>query len=190
MHSSESARNILVEGFRESVLLKPEVRAQLTCSASRPDTYFARLWGFPVFVKGPFPANQAKSVNSQAWIYRNLKAEMDDMPLVKPWVCKMIPDQWVNVPLGSRNTVKKDEPQLFIIWKSLIPHNVWPIPSKTVKSKLWPETAVVDFPALSSHIGVPNAPKMGDIELKCFVLSCAWRYVAAIPDNAERNFLW
>jgi hypothetical protein len=23
-----------------------------------------------------------------------------------------------------------------------------------------------------------------------FVIACLWRYVAAVPDNAERNFLW
>jgi hypothetical protein len=189
LEGHETARKILVQGYRESVLLKPEIRAQLTCSASRPDTYFARLWGYPVFVKGPFLPSQEKHITSQLWVHENLKSKLEGMVSTKPWVCKMIPDQWESVPLGSRNSVKKYEPQLFVVWKSLFPHDVWPIPGRIVDSKLWPKTSVVDFSKLTQHVSVPDVTSMEKKAMINYIISCLWRFVAAIPDNAERNFL-
>jgi hypothetical protein len=192
LDKSAEARKILTEGFRESDLLKLELRAQITCATTRPDTYFARLWGFPVFVKGPFLSKQVKDVTSQIWIHENLKTKLPGMVSVKPWVCKLIPDQWESVPLGARNTFtveEKKKPQLFIIWKSIFPHGAWPIPSRIVESKLWPKTAVVDFTALTKHAAVPDVTAMKPKSLTNWVVACMWRYVAAIPDNAERNFL-
>jgi len=39
-------------------------------------------------------------------------------------------------------------------------------------------------------VSPPEVPEMPADALDAYILACAWRYVAAIPDNAERNFIW
>eukprot|EP01113_Clastostelium_recurvatum_P043183 TRINITY_DN7099_c0_g1_i4.p1 TRINITY_DN7099_c0_g1~~TRINITY_DN7099_c0_g1_i4.p1 ORF type:complete len:492 (-),score=67.50 TRINITY_DN7099_c0_g1_i4:103-1578(-) len=190
MEKEAFAREVAQMGLRETVLFSYETRAQLTCSMARPDTYFARLWGTPVFVKGPFPPSQLSALPLQQWAH-GLKGELRGLSPLFPHIFQALPDRWMEgVGVGCRNKVARDTPQTFLVWDSLVPVDLWPLPQHNRSSKLWPDTPVVDWKALGDVVGTPDPSVMDGASLDAFILACVWRYAAAVPDNALRNFVW
>ena len=51
-----------IEDYNESKVFKFNIRTQLTCSRSRPDTYFAIYNSKPVFVKGPYESKEKADI--------------------------------------------------------------------------------------------------------------------------------
>jgi len=97
---------------------------------------------------------------------------------------------WNTVPVGLRNKLDCSKPQKFVVWESLFPDSCYPVPTISHSSKLWPLTKVVHWEKIKLYVGDPDVHLMSGEERDSFALSCAWRYAAAVPDNALRNFLW
>lgn len=125
------AKYSMTAGLPESLLLKLECRAQLTCSNHRPDTYLAYLWGFPVFVKGPFAQDTQVSIEQVHQVKEKL-----GLGSVRPYIFSMVPDMWDEVPIGLRMKLDRTKPCKFIVQASLIPEEGYPLPKRVVSSKV------------------------------------------------------
>ncbi len=170
----------------ESDLFELVVRAQLTCSKSRPDVYFAIYnskllprsgsMGL-VLVKGPctvdYPmrALQWKQEHGIRFVHCE-----------KVWC---IPDRWPEgVPIGIRNKVDRDEPALFLVYDSLIEE---PIATKIHSSKLWPPTEVAV--PLVEHLSDKHFTLHGKSLWDEYIEALLVRKRFGIGDLADRNFL-
>lgn len=160
----------------ERLLLRFEARAQLTCSHARPDTYFARLWGVPVFVKGPYLAGpDAAAAERQLWVHA-LKRRLEGLRALRPFACRLLPDAFDGgVPVGTRRKTTPDRAHLFMLWDSLLPADRWPVPTTVRSGEAWPATAVVDWGALGDAAGAPEPARMDGPALRALLLACAWR---------------
>jgi hypothetical protein len=161
------------------------VRAQITCSASRPDTYFGmdNRTNLLCFVKGPYlTEDQAKIPCTISEIKSRWFKEIHCHP---PTILCLRPDLFPDVPLGTRTKVDRNKGYWFITSPSLI---ILPIPSKIVSSTLWINERVVDRDkAKGADIPSPLNENR-DIQVQ-YVMNMVWRYIIGIPDPADRNFL-
>ena len=132
-----------------------------------------------------------------------LKSRLPGLSSLRPWLCKLVPDRCFPVreaeagggpvqvvPLGSRNSVDRSVPQQFLLWRSLLPAQLHPLPVRTVSSIKWPNTEVLDWEALRDVGGLPDPLAMSPAALDRMLLACCWRHVAGIPDQALRNLVW
>jgi hypothetical protein len=129
--------------YSEKTLIQFEVRPQVTCSGDRQDTYFGRMWGFPVLVKGPYRDTEQMVTYDTVHMLKLMLG----LSSVEPHVIYMVPDMWEHklvpemgdpatfasnktplaVPLGLRNKLVPDKSSRsklpFIIFRSLIPEH-------------------------------------------------------------------
>lgn len=152
------------------------IRAQLTTSDNRTDTYFARYQGQDMFVKGPYRGDGYKITV----FLSQLKAMITTLPVIPLTFVKMIPDMFDDVPLGVRRHIDNSIQQPFVIASSLIP--IDDLPTKQHSSKVWPSTEVVDWSKTDTRLTLPR-------DLKGYVNQLVWRKVMGIPDISMRNFM-
>jgi hypothetical protein len=162
-------------------------RAQLVCSASRPDAYFAKdKTGRNVVVKGPFlteqEAYESFNVQSVLSLFEGVNTFDVNIKL-------LIPDMFEKSALGCRNKIKVGKPYFFVVMTDLFDMETYPIEIKS--SKLWPETEVVDYVKIFKEkdigFGVPS--EMSENALFSFLVQITIRYILKIGDFASRNFL-
>jgi hypothetical protein len=188
--------------IRESEWFAFLVRAQVTCSDARPDTYFARerVSGRRVFVKGPYKDAQDASVPAR--IHRFKLLCMPELPAIPLELKLLVPDLFPDVPLGVRRHVDRAKPQWFLVSESLLAREtgallalspgsyIEGIPVKEHETKVWGKTRVVDWDLLPGGSAfVPDTVKLKGAEMTSYVLAVLFRYVVGIPDPADRNFL-
>lgn len=114
------------------------MRAQLTCSHVRPDTYFIerpiRYGGSSTwFVKGPY-------IEADEFIRFQQIKKKEGLPYVHAFVLNLYPDRWEKVPVGVRNTISTTKKAPFLICVSL--YDVSELQPTIKNSKLWPDTQV------------------------------------------------
>jgi len=172
---------------RETEYFKFKIRAQLTCSNSRPDTYFARVDQNNVVVKGPF-INKSKV----ELIYNIMKI----MSLFTKVNCfdinikYLIADQFKNiVQLGTRSTIDNSKPYYFIYMRDL--YNIDTYPSIIKNSKYWINTEVVDYDKLfeNNDYNMNNITEMSDEFIISLIYQLCIRYAFELGDFAKRNFI-
>lgn len=177
----------LSEIKKESDVFILKARAQLTCSAVRPDTYFAKdKRNRNIVVKGPFLTEK------EAYMSFNIKTVLSLFEGVNTFdvnVKMLIPDMFEDTPLGCRNKIREGCPYYFVVMEDLMNRNVYP--TKIKNSKVWPDTKVVDYEELFKNknfgFGVPS--EMSEMALFSFIVQIMIRYILKIGDFAPRNFL-
>jgi hypothetical protein len=194
---------------RESDIFIFDVRAQATCTDSRPDTYFAleRASGRRVFVKGPY--RNAEEAGVSARVAKLKRLCMPELALIEVGLRLLVPDLFPDVPLGTRRHVDRTRPQWFVVSDNAIPPvppDHWLVgdgkatatcgmPVTDHATKVWGTVRVVDWSVLGSSIWpvacprVPDPLRLAGAEVLEYVLNLLFRYVVGIPDPADRNFL-
>ena len=200
----------------ESITFIFDVRAQATCSDSRPDTYFALDTrkdsnnSNRVFVKGPYKTAAEALIPIQLTkvkiLFDGCVQSLDNNTLELVY---LLPDAFPDVPLGIRRHVDRTKPHWFVVSPNLVPPflpeydrkgnastNTIPIsrtgmPTKQHTTKCWGEITVVDWDAV---LMIPHAPYIPSVlnmhhRTQKYILALLWRYVMGIPDPADRNFL-
>lgn len=158
-------------------------RAQLVTGNCKTDTYFAKdtLYNDIKFVKGPF---QSEHVSKIMGIFK-VKSLFMENNILRPNVVYLEPNMWEKTPLGLRNKLISNSGKYpFVVYNSLF--NGENIPITTRKSKLWPETKIVNWNKVKSC--KPADMENSDL-LESYVLSIIFRYLWGIPDFAARNFI-
>lgn len=184
-------------------------RVQLTCSKSRPCTYFAKdkdqlmknrmdsmdNLSTIYFVKGPYKCKADAYIPLKL---SKLKEEIndDELPYLKYKVIKLIPDLFEDVPLGIRKNIDRSKPAYFLVCESLLQEDESEIPTTEASSKLWKDEKVVDWEEVEKNndlkrfnfnniVGEDNEKRY----LYLYVIGLLWRYIIGIPDPADRNFM-
>jgi hypothetical protein len=167
--------------IKESERFNFIVRAQLTTSATKMDSYFAydRMTNNSrVFVKGPYSSIE-KANNAK--ISCNLKKCLG-LRSIHMQVAMLQPDLLVSV-LGMRNSLDLSQLHPFLITECLYDGS---FVTKKHKSKLWPETEVVD----QYVTGVFNVLESLSVDhIREYVELIIFRYITGIGDMTDRNFL-
>jgi len=170
---------------KESEMFVLKARAQLTCSQSRPDVYFASLGGKNVVVKGPYldygSANKSFQVSRLLSLFPKVNTVPTDMVL-------LLPDMFDNVPVGCRRQVRTDKLYYYLIFDDL--YNLSDYPVKVKSSKLWINEKVVDFDTLfqNQNYGFAVPSEMSEKGRISLLYQLAIRYVFELGDFASRNF--
>jgi len=170
--------------LEESSVFEFEIRAQLICARTRPDTYFAfsKKENRNVFVKGPYLTKEHALMPLRIFRLKQIL----NMRAVPVSMIKLIPDS-IETPLGSRTQIEKDKKYPFLIFKDMTKHT-HPLPFIEKESKLWPPTRVVDW----SKVEECTIPIIFDLKKELlleYIITLLFRYALGIPDMADRNFL-
>lgn len=170
----------------ETFLFTYKMRAQLTTSNAKTDTYFATeiSTGKNVVVKGPFlnlmDVNPALKMNQ-------IKNFLTSVPLISMRIIEMIPNLFPCVPLGMRTRIENGRMYPFLIFEDLCNFS-GDIPNKLKESKVWKDSYVVDWNKVTC-IKFGNPEEMNDTQKRNFMIARTFRYIFEIKDNAERNFI-
>jgi len=167
-------------------------RAQLTCSASKADTYFAKKRdGTMVFIKGPYLL--VKKCDDFI-TFQEAKRSMG-MPYVVAKKAMLIMDRWPeSVPLGTRAEIHYQQENglcgathrlPFLVCESLLTEeevrgNLRTHPG----SRLWPATEVVDFTPWKMDLTA-----FDDVMWTDYLNALGFRLQENIGDLADRNFM-
>lgn len=168
-------------------------RAQLICSAVRPDTYFATTRsGRHVVVKGPYSSYETtcQSFHLQAMMKRYTQVNTLDIT-----IRYLFPDMFRSgigkTTLGCRTTMSEIKPAYFVVMNDLCGLNEYPLKNK--ESKMWSPTPVIDFDKLfneHSEFGFGVAENMpNENAIFSFAIQLTFRYIFKLGDFAARNFL-
>ena len=169
----------------EKTLFDLKVRAQLTCSMSRPDIYFAKMKGKNVVVKGPYStyqqANKTFQVSKLLSLFENVNTVETDIVLAKP-------NMFDDVPVGCRRQVNPNKPYYFLVFNDLYDIDDYPVIHKS--SKLWDNEPVIDFAELfkTKNIGFATPSEMTQEACISLLYQLAIRYTFELGDFAARNF--
>ncbi len=159
--------------------LDVEIRAQLVTANHHTDTYFARVGGKRVFVKGPFIREEM--VDLLVWM-SEVKRGMG-IPSIGCKKVMMYPDGMESA-LGMRNRVDRGKKHAYAVYESKLEGD---IPVDVRSSKMWPDTRVVDWPKV---MGCRKPDLREKEERRGFVEALVFRALMGIGDNAMRNFMW
>jgi hypothetical protein len=161
---------------KESHVFDFIIRAQLTTSHSKSDTYFAvcRLTEKRVFVKGPFLTDDVDHIIMIEYLKKQLH-----LPYVRVEKMRLIPDL-LESPLGTRTRISEKTQYYFLVFDDICKD--YELPGKMVSSKVWPETEVVDWDKI-------RGCRYIDIYKDKWLVQGLFRYVAGITDSCRRNFL-
>lgn len=174
---------------KEEFVLK--VRAQLTCSKSRPDVYFAKnRLQQNVVVKGPLPSYEAAIKTFNIMSLLKLFSHVNTFDVnIKLLFC----DQFslFKVPIGTRTSLDLRQPWYFLEMEDLFDRETYPV--KIHKSKLWPETQVLDYEQLftdgDGKFGYGSPENISDTAKFSLLIQLSIRYVFEIGDFATRNLV-
>lgn len=172
----------------ETDVFSLKARAQLICTKTRPDTYFAgNQLGQNVVVKGPYPDREKALLTLKIQSVIGLFEGINIMDVSLKF---LIPDMFDDTPIGFRTSIKPNTGYYFVVARDLFNEDVYPTEVKS--SKMWPETTVVDYEQLfkkNPDYGFGMASTMNDEALFSMLLQLSIRYVFQIGDFAYRNFI-
>ncbi len=168
--------------IKESEFGEFRFRIQLTTSHSKTDVYLVTVNNKPYIVKGPFK----NSDTIDTYLELQQKKKKLGIPVIKSRKEYMIPDRWMSgLPLGIRNKLDRTKSYPFLIVKSLISFDSYT--TKMHKSKLWPDTEVLDPDKTVLHIkSLDDLNKQQSID---YLNAIAFRIRYKLSDVALRNFL-
>lgn len=173
---------------REKDVFTLKARAQLNCTKTRPDTYFAvNQLGQNVVVKGPYPNKDQALMTLRV---QSVIGLFEGVNTVDTSLKFLIPNMFTSTPLGFRASVTPDTGYYFIVMRDLFNEDTYSTEIKS--SKLWPETRVVNYQKLfdeNSEYGFGTPSTMNDTALFSMLLQLGIRYVFQIGDFAYRNFI-
>lgn len=178
--------------LKESEEFTLKGRAQLICSGSRPDTYFAKTrTGRDVVVKGPFRdyENACQAFHLQAMMKRYTRVNTLDVN-IKYLYPDMFRSGENQTTLGCRMGIQSTKPAYFLVMNDLIGLQVYPLKMK--ESKNWNPTPVVDFEKVfeeNKEMGFGFAEEMPPDAAFSFAIQLTFRYIFKLGDFAARNFL-
>ncbi len=169
-----------------------KARAQLICSAVRPDTYFAKnRFGQNVVVKGPYLNKESAMMPFKIQSVFRLFSGINNIDVNVKILFPNMFDGEINpvTPFGCRTKVSLDKAYYFVVMEDLMNQDEYPTIEK--ESKMWPKTMVVDFEKVfeDGSMGFGYASQMSEEALLSFVLQLSIRYAFKIGDFAARNFL-
>jgi len=171
---------------RETEVYKIVARCQLVTSKNKTDTYYALDKEENVlFVKGPYIND------STIQSYINIQKEKEKLGL--PWVegieCVwLVPDQWPEgTALGVRNQLKDRMTTAYPFMVMPTAIDISGLTVRTISSKLWPPTEVVNS-AAGQHVNAVHAP-MTEQEWLDYLHAIAFRVKFQIGDLSDRNFM-
>jgi hypothetical protein len=173
----------IVWGEKETFTLK--ARAQLTCSQTRPDVYFASEGKKNVVVKGPYLDYESAIKSFQISRLMSLFSKVNVVPTN---LRIFTPDMFDDVPVGCRQQVNKGTPSYFLVFDDL--YDLEEYPTKQRSSKLWNDETVVDFDVLfeDGERGFAVPSKMTENGCVSLLYQLAIRYTFELGDFAARNF--
>lgn len=148
-----------------------KARAQLICSAVRPDTYFAlNRIGQNVVVKGPYLNRESALIPFKIQTVLRL---FEGINSIDTNVKILIPDMFDGInnpktPLGCRTKIEKDKAYYFVVMEDLMNRQKYPTVEK--ESKMWPKTSVVNFEEIfrNGRMGFGTPSEMSDNALFSF----------------------
>jgi len=175
----------------ESDEYKLKVRAQLVCSFSRQDTYFARnRLNQNVVVKGPYifleDAMRIFNIQKILSLFSGINTLDVNIRLLRP---DMFREENKTV-VGIRLKTEQTQNCYFVIMNDLFDRDEYPV--KIRSSKLWPETKVFDYEKMfeeEKKYGYGNVENMSEKAKFSFLLQLVIRYVFRMGDFATRNFV-
>jgi hypothetical protein len=169
---------------QESQVFKLKTRAQLTCSVSRPDVYYAFEGKDNVVVKGPFL--EYESVNKSYQIFR-LMSLFPQVNTIDANIKILYPDMFASVPIGIRNKTLSNKPYYFLVLKDVFDQDAYPEEIK--QSKCWPPTKVVNYTKLfhNHQRGFATPLSMSETAKVSLIYQLSWRRAFEIGDFAARN---
>lgn len=172
---------------KESELYELIVRAQLVCSSTRPDTYFAKdiMHNNDIcLLKGPYlDDNKCLKILK---LYKLKKKQK--IPTIFTKIIYLLPDRWpYGIALGCRNNIIKNKVYPFLHFKSILSESQINNNIIIKNSKLWNDTKVLNSKNLDMHISIN---KLNDNEIiKSYIEALLFRYIFKLSDLADRNFL-
>jgi hypothetical protein len=170
---------------KESDIFKLKSRAQLTCSMSRPDVYFAEMNGKNVVVKGPYASYDQANKTFQV---SRLLSLFEEVNILQTNIRILLPSMFENVPVGCRRNIIENTPYYFLIFEDL--YNLPQYPTKIKSSKLWKDEKVIDFDKLfkEHNFSFANPSEMSEKAKLSLLYQLAIRYTFELGDFAARNF--
>lgn len=178
---------------KETELYELITRIQLNTSRSKSDVYFAkeRSTDHIVVVKGPL-CNTASVPFARAVNSWKRKAGLPSIDWIKQ--VYMVPDRWINIPLGVRGAVSRHENAAFLVSQSAISLDAKSILDSTTmkESKLWPPTQVIDWSSEAMAPFAWNISRFNQVSkrIQCdYVWGILAKYITGVNDMADRNFV-
>lgn len=156
------------------------VRCQLVTSKTKTDTVIARNNGKLVFLKGPYKTD----TSAKFFLKMQDEKRKRNIPGVNGRIVYLKPNRWNQTPLGVRNSLDLSMEWPFLETEVLFEEEKMQF--KTVKSKLWPETKVLDCEAMQLTI---DPFTLSDTQLEDYISAIKFRKEFQIGDFADRNFL-
>jgi hypothetical protein len=178
---SKRPRIVIMPAHQQEKKFKFVIRTQLTTSKHKQDVYFAMYNEQLKVIKGPF---SNKTPIKNLFKITQIKKE-NGIAYVPFTIEELYPNQWDQVPLGIRNSLDKNQMYYFIIFESVI--SPAELVSKIHKSKLWPDTVVVDWEKVHLHLDFKR--KLSDDEMAQYIDLLLFRYAFKLSDITDRNFL-
>jgi hypothetical protein len=191
-YTQEKIRQGSVSLESDEFVLK--ARAQLICSAARPDSYFAKnRIGQNVVVKGPYLDREGAlmpfKIQSVLRLFRGVNSIDTNVKILLPDMFDGMNNP--ETPLGCRTKIEKEKAYYFVVMEDLMNKEKYPTVEK--ESKIWPKTVVIDYENLfkdeGKRIGFGVPSEMSDSALMSYLLQISIRYALQIGDFACRNFL-
>ena len=173
------------KNYKETDVYELVSRAQLVCSDSRQDTYFAlsKKDGLLYFVKGPYVDKDDVMIPIRI---ADLKKKLG-LSYMEYKVEQLIPDMFDVHPVGLRNKLDLTKSYSFLVTRAMLPIHY---PQKIHSSKKWPPTKVVDWDneTLKKYISPIDAQLPSNL-MSVYIDNLFFRFIVGIPDPANRNFI-
>lgn len=175
--------------FYEKDVFADIVRAQLLCSKSRPDVYYATYQNRPVVVKGPYIEDS--KLDSIIYTAKQ-KNKYLGIEIVDYVIIELIPIHYKEFGnpenFGTRTKIKPNQKYKFLVMENVCWHKPTKIPVTTKSSKLWPETQVADISKINMKEGtILDIPQQFELQL---ILALLYRYIYQISDTCKRNLIF
>lgn len=159
-------------------------RCQLTTTSFKSDTYLIEKNDKLYVLKGPFNTPQILETYIN---YQKEKKEYN-IPITNNRIVYLIPNRWNSVPLGIRNKLNNNIFYPFLVSKSII-QNIEEFKLKTHKSKLWPNTTIIDRKLTNLHLKDLKKDLSTPSLIITFLNILAFRCKYKLTDLALCNFM-
>lgn len=166
-----------------------QVRAQLCCSESKTDVYFAfdNETKKNVVVKGPLPQRSSYASCVQA---NNWKRSVGLPYLETIRQAELGVDMFSSAPIGVRKKYENGAPGHFIIFDSLLDRPPTSKDHVLKSSKRYADEEVIDWKNFSQHVFTyKNWNNYSAQVKKDYVHGLIGRYINSFGDFADRNFM-
>lgn len=180
---------------REELVFQDIVRAQLLCSKSRPDVYFATSDYFEfknVVVKGPYINEE--TISETEYITSEIR-KFEGLNFIPFQIIELYPTslEVMKNPesFGTRTKVDMNKKYKYFVSQNMcVPNDKkYDIPTELKESKLWKPTKVADMYKLKLKNGNIEEITSNNARLQ-LLLVLSFRYIYQVPDTCERNIIY